>query len=105
MSWLLLPEAMGDSRTVKDCHGKAKELERKGWRMRVVPRGFENLQHILGNIEGHMHAQAFVHAQERPEKAVEGDLKGYIDSQQDTQHILMKLLKNPRQRILKTSRD
>lgn len=39
-------------------------------------KGFEKLSHICGNLEAHLHAQNWVHAQERPEKfSLLADLK------------------------------
>lgn len=32
--------------------------------------GFEELQHVPSNLEGHEHVQECVHAQERPEEAL-----------------------------------
>lgn len=54
---------------VRDCYGLAKELWSKSWEW-DLHRGFENLQHILGNIEGHTHSQACVYAQKRTEKTL-----------------------------------
>lgn len=36
--------------------------------------GFEKLQYILESLEGHVHAQCYMHAQEGPEKALNSHL-------------------------------